>query len=511
MTDPFPLQASPGTGTVRSAKLTIVASNKNPKVPLTVNKVSITLPIGIRANDLTNAVPDAPSPPFKWTYNGNSQGAGKVTYRFTPEPGFKEVKDQGLNFVFKNIAVNTQVGTFRIEIEEVRPDAENNVTLTGAKFPSGWGEVDFGVEPANITLGDKVTLDWFGPPEAEYEIEYPKGTAVIRIPKLGNKGKYPGTTDPPLKPQVTTPFTLHVWMDERNYHAMKQLTVNVYAPASIDYFRPRGTTTSDCVVLKDELTLEWEIQNADRWELIQEWPDFPQRPPQLIGLPSSVRSYAVRPSEKNTRYTLMVKDRLTEVSAVVNATLAPPVPVGTIVPYGAQVPDGLPPGWLYCNGGQYVKDRYPQLYPVIKDVYGSTGNPANGMLPDLRGYFVRGVDDGSGRDPGRRIGTRQDDAFQRHKHAQIITANDNHGSNGIRQDYSRDGTKLGEYDQGVDTKEAGTESETRPKNVAAYFVIYAGIFSPAPRATLKAGSKSKSKKAATKHGRAGAKKRRGGR
>jgi hypothetical protein len=161
-----------------------------------------------------------------------------------------------------------------------------------------------------------------------------------------------------------------------------------------------------------------------------------------------------------------------------------------------------------------VKAEYPQLYPVIKDVWGAA-TAITGRLPDLRGYFVRGYDDRAGVDPGRVLGTKQEDAFKAHTHGQKVTANDNHGAS-IRQDYTRDGSKLGVYDQGVQTGEAGNGFETRPKNVATYFVIYAGVYSPPPRRSKrkeeKGGtSKPASKKAAGKPGRVETKGRRGGR
>jgi microcystin-dependent protein len=514
MTEPFPLQASPEKGTAKTARVTIVASNPEPEEPVTLKKISIILPIGSKSTDLSAVVPPTPIPPKYWTFLSKSEGAGKVVFRFVPEAGHQKVGEQGLDFVCNDLVMNQQPGTCVVEIEETIPNDENLALLQVGKFPHGWGEVYFSVEPANIEAGESTTLKWIGPEGAVYKIEYAIPGKIVKIPKqgqdpLGPNGTYPGKGDPPLTLATTTTFTLHVSMSDGRYKAQQQRTVTVLAqPASIDYFRPRGCTTSDCVIPNDEFVLEWQFHNVDDWQLMQEWPDFPQRPARVIQEPWTSRFTILRPTEKNTRYTLMVKDKFTTLTAVVNATLAPPVPVGTIIPYGALLANNLPAGWLYCNGGEYVKDRYPQLYDVIKEVYGKSTNPSNGVLPDLRGYFVRGYDDGIGRDPGRKMGSRQDDAFQTHTHAQKVTANDNLGS-AIRQDYTRDGSKLGMYDQGVQTGEAGNGFETRPKNVATYFVIYAGVFSPAPRAERK--SKPTSKKAAAKPGRAGTKGRRGGR
>ncbi|SLM63443.1 Phage tail fiber protein [Dickeya aquatica] len=48
-------------------------------------------------------------------------------------------------------------------------------------------------------------------------------------------------------------------------------------------------------------------------------------------------------------------------------------------------------GWLKCNGQAFDKTLYPKL---------ARAYPA-GVLPDLRGEFIRGWDDGRGVDAGR--------------------------------------------------------------------------------------------------------------
>ena len=56
---------------------------------------------------------------------------------------------------------------------------------------------------------------------------------------------------------------------------------------------------------------------------------------------------------------------------------------GIVVPY---LMNGEPPsGWLYCNGEEVSKVTYSALYAVIQDQFGSSSNPANFVLPDLRG------------------------------------------------------------------------------------------------------------------------------
>ncbi|RNM02352.1 phage tail protein [Dickeya undicola] len=56
-----------------------------------------------------------------------------------------------------------------------------------------------------------------------------------------------------------------------------------------------------------------------------------------------------------------------------------------------------PAGWLKCNGQTFDKNLYPRLAQVYP----------SGVLPDLRGEFIRGWDDGRGVDNGRAIASKQ--------------------------------------------------------------------------------------------------------
>ena len=78
---------------------------------------------------------------------------------------------------------------------------------------------------------------------------------------------------------------------------------------------------------------------------------------------------------------------------------------GSALPVGVPVlwPSATPPtGWLKCNGAVFSAEEYPELakaYPTNK-------------LPDLRGEFIRGWDDGRGIDAGREILSAQGDAIR---------------------------------------------------------------------------------------------------
>ncbi len=72
---------------------------------------------------------------------------------------------------------------------------------------------------------------------------------------------------------------------------------------------------------------------------------------------------------------------------------------GIPLPFPGEVP---PSGWLRCNGQGFNTTAYP----VLASFYPS------GNLPDLRGEFIRGWDDGRKVDTGRSLLSAQDDAMQ---------------------------------------------------------------------------------------------------
>ncbi|HHA2409308.1 TPA: phage tail protein [Stenotrophomonas maltophilia] len=73
----------------------------------------------------------------------------------------------------------------------------------------------------------------------------------------------------------------------------------------------------------------------------------------------------------------------------------------------AHFPTAIPPaGWLRCNGADVSRTTYAELFAVIGTLFGSA-NDLTFRLPDLRGEFLRGWDDGRGADAGRALGSQQ--------------------------------------------------------------------------------------------------------
>ena len=70
------------------------------------------------------------------------------------------------------------------------------------------------------------------------------------------------------------------------------------------------------------------------------------------------------------------------------------LPVGVPVPWPSATP---PTGWMKCNGSSFNLSSYPALAAVFP----------SGVLPDLRGEFIRGWDDGRLVDTGRAVMSSQ--------------------------------------------------------------------------------------------------------
>lgn len=116
-----------------------------------------------------------------------------------------------------------------------------------------------------------------------------------------------------------------------------------------------------------------------------------------------------------------------------------------------------PTGWLKANGAAVSRTTYANLFSAIGIQYGAGDGSTTFNLPDLRGEFLRGWDDGRGVDSGRAFGSAQGQAIQSHTHTtpSVVTINGG-GSFG--------------NPAGSCTIESGTGAtggpETRPRNVA---------------------------------------------
>ena len=79
--------------------------------------------------------------------------------------------------------------------------------------------------------------------------------------------------------------------------------------------------------------------------------------------------------------------------------------------------NGIPTGYLECNGQLLDRSTFAALFNVIGTKYGNTSG-SNFRVPDLRGEFIRGVNtSSSGSDANRAIGSSQGGQNASHNHS----------------------------------------------------------------------------------------------
>ncbi|CNK71165.1 phage tail protein [Yersinia enterocolitica] len=127
------------------------------------------------------------------------------------------------------------------------------------------------------------------------------------------------------------------------------------------------------------------------------------------------------------------------------------VPIGIPLPYPLATP---PTGFLKVNGSSFSAATYPKLalaYP-------------SGVLPDLRGEFIRGFDDGRGVRADQNLLGWQGGGIQSH----------NHGLSNFEIRGLTGGPTPGWFTSvnGLSTSDSGGD-ETRPRNIAFNYIVRA--------------------------------------
>ena len=85
------------------------------------------------------------------------------------------------------------------------------------------------------------------------------------------------------------------------------------------------------------------------------------------------------------------------------------IPSGAVMYFAGRT---APSGWLKANGAAVSRTTYAALFAAIGTTYGAGDGRSTFNLPDLRGEFLRGWDDGRGIDSGRAFGSAQSDAIR---------------------------------------------------------------------------------------------------
>lgn len=142
-----------------------------------------------------------------------------------------------------------------------------------------------------------------------------------------------------------------------------------------------------------------------------------------------------------------------------------PMPPGSVMAFAGAV---APTGFFLCQGQAVSRADYADLYAVIGDTYGPGDGSTTFNLPDLRGEFIRGFDDGKGVDAGRVLGSAQGDELGSHTHnfddvragtpVEFVTT-------------AGSGNEAFPNDAATVATESAGGAETRPRNVAMNYII----------------------------------------
>ncbi len=180
--------------------------------------------------------------------------------------------------------------------------------------------------------------------------------------------------------------------------------------------------------------------------------------------------------------------------AVATATIVLPLPYGSIISYmgsAASLSALVSQGWLVCDGSAVSNVTYSNLYSAIGITYGGNGSP-NFNLPNLLGCFMRCTDPNGTVDPdsktrtspisgnntpvGAVVGSRQWHQVFNHVHnwdsnfGQITKS-----GSALNVQLANGSPTGGDLGTQPTTNNDGGGNETRPVNVYAYFLMFAGL------------------------------------
>ena len=167
----------------------------------------------------------------------------------------------------------------------------------------------------------------------------------------------------------------------------------------------------------------------------------------------------------------------------------------------------VPSGYLECDGDEVSRTTFAALFAVIGTAYGTGNGSTTFNLPDLRGEFIRGFDNGRGADSGRSIASSQGASNASHNHSISLSGTTSTKSltgsvQKISETFNNNGTTTGIFSKSTgfnagftpgspDNNDAGAfsinashnhtfsasgtsgsqGSEARPRNVAMMYII----------------------------------------
>ncbi|MFM5440107.1 hypothetical protein ACET9K_11700 [Aeromonas enteropelogenes] len=175
--------------------------------------------------------------------------------------------------------------------------------------------------------------------------------------------------------------------------------------------------------------------------------------------------------QKNNQLSLAIKSVISKKLRDIGLTKYGAPMIGVPIDWPlAQLPQDIFPDcgmvFLSCAGQSFNKTAYPiaaQLYP-------------SGVMPEHRARFVRGWDNGLGKDPGRELLSFQAAAIQSHDHSLLqrfygAAGSTTSSGKGEVRSPGVSGSEIGSYSAGVG---ASGGPETRPDSIAYHKIMRVG-------------------------------------
>ena len=104
------------------------------------------------------------------------------------------------------------------------------------------------------------------------------------------------------------------------------------------------------------------------------------------------------------------KEQLDEKEASIKEFINAFIPVGDVKISAAQEDHDV---WMIMDGRELSRTEYADLYAVVGTTFGEGNKVTTFNIPDARGVFIRGFDNGRGMDDsGRTFGSYQEDRIQ---------------------------------------------------------------------------------------------------
>ena len=136
-----------------------------------------------------------------------------------------------------------------------------------------------------------------------------------------------------------------------------------------------------------------------------------------------------------------------------------PIPIGSVSAFSASVPSG----WIDCDGSAISRTSYASLFSEIGTLYGVGDGSTTFNIPDLRGEFIRGYDNGRGVDSARVLGSSQPATAIRDQANNNLGVAINNGENPV--------TSTVPYGGVNPTANRGVFYDVKPRNIAMIFCI----------------------------------------